>query len=413
MLSIPINREEENVVQLVGDVNGAEAILKPDNVLYYASTPVLTAADVWIDFTGELSSQASGEIFKLLEIDDMPMWASYLHKRLPRKLTLYAAKQASVLGSAYVALESYVAWGKRQKKLTILAYGMESDDGLALGFLIFKDYALINVKESGVGHRHHVMFQELLSEAISSVYNEYRDAELVSAWPLDIVLPRATRSLTADDLLAKITPRLIGKQPIDHAKSFAVTYGIPAVAVAISVVYLASATLIGISNFTSAKEDFESVMQTDEVISKIGGIDVEYLKTLNARKLYLEKNESKNIIADDVVKAISAVGMLPEVVVKHVKISEKKGVPARVEPTAVLSPVQSNQVVSKPTMLVDILLEVPKDDTLTTVEQGDKIINILAQASGAKFYLAFGGYRDSDTGSRSYAINGEIDHSVH
>jgi hypothetical protein len=257
------------------------------------------------------------------------------------------------------------------------------------------------------------MFQELLGEAISSVYNEYKDAELVSAWPLDIVLPRAVKALTADELLTKVSPRVIGKQSIDHAKSFAVTYGVPAVAVAVSVIYLASATLIGISSFTSAKNDFESVMQTDEVISKIGGIDVDYLKILNARKQYLEKNESKQLIADDLVKVISAVGTLPEVVVKHVKVVEKKGAAARVEPTAVLSPVQMNQVAIKPTMRIDILLEVPKDDTLTTVSQGDKIINMLAQASGAKFYIAFGGYSDSDTGSRSFAINGEIDHSEH
>lgn len=302
-----------------------------------------------------------------------------------------------------LAFDGYLAWGLRERRKgpTILFGGGESDNAVNVEIMVFADNRLLELHEKSLPHRGATYFRDALQTMLEELRTSFPTARFVQAAPLtdwdlddvEYIGDRPLRSLSYRPLTRTLTRRSV--------------YLVPVALAALGAVVYPGAVVSGWSKYSSAVADYE-VAVADPAIKAKGGMDTEFLTTMNARRMYMEQPRRQSALADkasNIVRGLAAVASVHvlEMKLPAPSINPQAQLGVSVSPDADKIRAQVTQDRSPD---VWISIAVPRSNDAAIV-QAKAVMTQIANSTGMTLRLAHQGWRD-DRGTRILTIEGFI-----
>lgn len=319
-----------------------------------------------------------------------------------RKVRRYVQQDvAQALGDAPVtcAVESYIAWGRKNKHdVQLLITGANTGGGIHLDLYVFTRGALTTIVERQLPAATSALFGESLRAVIREFETRfpitrkvvadptppifdhtYVGLEYVGAAPFRRTLYFPMRAYLARGV--KLVAAARRKQQSMGRRAWVAPVAMVSMAVAISTALL----LHGVTKYERAKSRFVEVASVQQS-QHVGGIDADLLSRMETHRKILSGATAHREQATLLLSLARATASIPEVHVKSVSI-----------PLAAPGPSPAVAVAGeKEPVLASIEVMMKPDDATDPVVQGKKIARELSHRSGMTTVISPGGVLSVD-----------------
>lgn len=315
---------------------------------------------------------------------------------LPR-LQLYAhpdllgrrAKQRYALTT-----DAYLRWGRRAGKGTvILMGGIESQSGIALEVMTFRDGRLIHISERDLPAKHAFDFESTVDAVLSELRLKYPGARIVFSAPLSD-WGRADAEYIGEAALQGLR-----FMPLQQAKG-AQAYRLPIAVLALGVLVYVGAIGTGWVMHRKALAAYEKAANDPAIAASAQAVN---LDVLEQRRLFMATERRQELLTNRGTAIIAGVGAVAGVHIVELllpapslTVSDQIGVAVPVEP-------EGGDAASPD---VHMVLSVPRAN-MPALDQAKQVLRAVSRQTGMDLYLSHGGWREDDS-TRTYNVEGAI-----
>lgn len=292
-----------------------------------------------------------------------------------------------------LAFDGYLAWGLREhrKGLTILFGGGESENSVNVEIMVFGDNRLVELREKSLPHKGSTYFRDAYQAMIAELRIDFPSARFVQAAPLTNWEAEGIEYIDDKPL------RRLSYRPLVRTVSRRSAYAVPAAFVALGLLTYPAAVMIGWNDYSTAVADYELAI-ADPAIKSKGGMDTDYLTTMNARRMFMEQPRRQIALADKSSSIVRGIAAVP-----NLRIIEMKLPAPSINPQAQIG-VTVNPDVEKMRKSIThdrspdvwVSIAVPKSGEEAII-QAKAVMNQIANNTGMSWRLVHQGWRDDQT----------------
>lgn len=299
------------------------------------------------------------------------------------------------------AVDGYLAWGRRNKRkgTVVLFGGASSERATNIEIMVFLDGRLVGIEEKVLPGVKEPAFIDMRETLLSELRHRQPTARFVQAAPLqDWGIP-GVEYIGADEALKGLSFR-----PITRLAKRGSALLVPGLIAGTGVLAYIGLLLTGWDAYSSAGEAYKAAMQ-DPAIHEKGGIDTNFLNTMNSRRIYMDTPRRQGLLVN---KAAQVMRGLAEV--DHVKVLELKLPAPSVNPqggagVAISLDTDKRQIHADRSPDVWISLSVPKSSSPALTQGKHEVLEAIAKNTGMSVRIAQQGISE-DKGQRIYNIEG-------
>lgn len=290
--------------------------------------------------------------------------------------------------------DAYLRWGLRAGKGTvILIGGIESQSGIALEVLTFRDSRLIHISERDLPAKHAFDFDSTADAVLSELRLKYPGARIVFAAPLsDWERPDA-------EYIGEEALQGLRFTPLQQAKG-AQAYRLPLAVLALGAAAYVAAIGAGWIVHRKALAAYEKIASDPAIAA--GAVTVN-LDVLEQRRLFMATERRQELLTNRGTAIIAGVGAVAGVHIielllpaPSLTVSDQIGVAVPVEPAGADA--------ASPD--VHMVLSVPRAD-MPALDQAKQVLRAVSRQTGMDLYLSHSGWREDET-TRTYNVEGSI-----
>jgi len=302
-----------------------------------------------------------------------------------------------------LAFDGYLAWGlrDRRKGVTVLFGGGESAEAVNVEILVFADGRLIELREKSLPHSESSYFRDTLLTMIDDIRTSFPTARFVQSAPLrnwdidgvEYVGDKPLRGLSYRPMTRVVTRRSI--------------YALPAALGLLGLLAYPAAVITGWTTYSTAVDEYETAI-SDPAIKSKGGMDTNFLTTMNARRMYMDQPRRQTALAEKASSIVRGLAAVPDVRVVEMKLPAP-GLNPQAQIGITVNPEAEkmrNQISQDRSPDVWISIAVPKT-TDAAIIQAKAVMTQIANTTGMSLRLAHQGWRD-DQSRRIFNIEGFI-----
>lgn len=290
--------------------------------------------------------------------------------------------------------DAYLRWGLRTGKGTvILLGGIESQSGIALEVLTFRDGRLIHISERELPARHAFDFDSTADAILSELRLKYPGARIVFAAPLsDWERPDA-------EYIGAAPLQGLRFAPLQQAKG-AQAYRLPLAVLGLGVLAYVFAIGAGWVMHRKALAAYEKTASDPAIAA---GASTVNLDVLEQRRLFMAAERRQELLTNRGTAIIAGVGAVAGVHIielllpaPSLTVTDQIGVAVPPEPVAG----------EEGSPDVHMVLSVPRAD-MPALDQAKQVLRAVSRQTGMDLYLSHSGWREDDT-TRTYNVEGAI-----
>jgi len=329
-------------------------------------------------------------------------------KDAPKLRVAIAPALAQAKGKRFAfAIDSYLAWGRRQKSKNpvVLFGGAQTQTGLAVDVLVFEDGNLIAYREKSLPHMEAYSFRNSVLSLMEEFEVEYPGVTFFQGEPLEQWdIERIT--WVGKDAIKGLRYKRIATESVVRNQ-----YLVPAAIAIAGVAVYGAAISVGWQKLQAAGVAYEIAIDNPEV-RKQGGINTEYLDLMNARRLYMESGRKQDVMAKKAAEIAAGVTVVPNVRIMEMHLPAPNlggglqvglSVP---DASGMAGDGSLTAGVAGRDPDVLLVLSAPKGAE-TGLDQANNIMAQIAQQTGLSLRLAMAGSRDLEQ-NRIFNIEGFI-----
>lgn len=302
------------------------------------------------------------------------------------------------------AFDGYLAWGLRRHHGTpmILFGGGQSESAQNIQILIFADGRLLELREKSMPAVDSSSFPDALSTMIDELRTAFPTARFVQAAPL------ADWNIDGIEYVGDRPLKRLSFRPIAALKTTRSVYLWPGLLGIVALLIYPAAVAVGWRNYTSATLDYEQAI-ADPAIKSKGGIDTDYLATLNARRMFMEQPLRQIELAEKAANIVNGIAGIQNVNIIELRLSGLNALSTGNAPAAApVSGVDKPKVVIASERAPDVLISVATPiSTAPAMEQAKSLMTEMSIKTGMSLRLAHQGWRDDQT-RRVFHIEGFV-----
>jgi len=293
-----------------------------------------------------------------------------------------------------LTVDAYLRWGLRSGKGTvILLGGIESQSGIALEVLTFRDGRLIQISERELPPRHAFDFDSTADAILGELRMKYPGARIVFAAPLSD-WGRSDAEYIGDAALQGL--RFL---PLQQAKG-AQAYRMPLAVLGAGVAAYIGAIGAGWVMHSKTLAAYNKAASDPAIAA---GAETVNLDVLEQRRLFMAAERRQELLTRRGTAIIAGVGAVAGVHIielllpaPSLTVSDQVGVAVPVDPAGDAASVPD----------VRMVLSVPRAD-MPALDQGKQVLRAVSRQTGMDLYLSHSGWREDAT-TRTYNVEGAI-----
>lgn len=302
-----------------------------------------------------------------------------------------------------LAFDGYLTWGlnERRKGPTILFGGGESGTAVNIQIMVFADNRLIELHEKSLPHVGSAYFRDALQAMISELKNAFPTARLVQAAPL------SDWEIEGVEYIGDKPLRRLSYRPLVRAQSRRSAYLVPAIIAGVGLVAYPAVVATSWSTYSSAVADYDRAI-SDPAIKSKGGMDTDFLTTMNARRVYMDQPRRQTALAEKSSSIVQGIAAISNVRIIEMKLPAP-GISAQTQIGITVNPAAEkmrNQITQDRPPDVWISIAVPRSGEAAIV-QAKSVMTDIANNTGMSLRLAHQGWRD-DQNRRIFNIEGFV-----
>lgn len=289
-----------------------------------------------------------------------------------------------------LAIDGYLAWGKKNSKskrnAVILLGGASSEEFTHINILVFLDQTVIEISEKSLPDKEAPFFADSLRALIFDLIEKYPGGTIYQAAPL----PRFEIDgvvYIGDQPLKGLRYKKLNKSSRNNEIILIGLMGV------ISISGISFMLLDGFIKYDRAQVKYDIAVH-DPLIRKIGGIDVDAISTMDAKKSFLDQHEKQSNsvgVAKNFLAAVSTIHGIRVVEAKFplVKNQPKKEIDQKKDERKKSKVVNEKQSKDVAEVDWDVLLTISvKKNDQTMLDQAHEIVVKISEATGGSFRVA-------------------------
>lgn len=297
-----------------------------------------------------------------------------------------------------LALDGYLAWGKRNGAGNTILFGGGEDTGMTyLEIYVFRDRVLVEYMERELPNAGDSVFPVTVTHLLEELGSRYPNPRVVAAAPLpewgiagvEYLGDKPLRGLSFMPLSAK-PKSATGMRP------FVVVTGTGAVVYA--------CLLAGGWHLYDKAGKVYQVEANDPELTATGGINNARLDMMQQQRLFMEAERPQTALAKNSTRVVAGIASISDVRIKDLTFHTKKPVGEAVDPAAVAG--DGSVAADGPMPDVTMEIVVPSTDS-AAVDQAKVLMNVMSARTGLDLRLTPGGWNtDSEAATRTFRIEG-------
>lgn len=302
-----------------------------------------------------------------------------------------------------LAFDGYLAWGlrERSKAPVVLFGGGESESSVNLEILVFAENRLIELREKSLPGTGSTYFRNVVQGMLEELRMNFPTARFVQAAPL------ADWALEGVEYIGEKPLRGLSFRPLTRMRSRHSNFVVPAALTMLGLLAYPGAAVTGWNAYSSAVADYERAI-ADPAIKAKGGMDTDFLATMNARRIYMEQPRRQTALANKASSIVRSIASVPGVRIVEMKlpapgISVQNQIGITVNPDAEKA---RNKITADRPPDVWVSIAVPRSGEAAIV-QAKVVLTVIANTTGMSLRLAHAGWRDEQS-RRIFNIEGFV-----
>ena len=302
-----------------------------------------------------------------------------------------------------LAFDGYLAWGLRQRRKgpTILFGGGESENAVNVEIMVFADGRLIELREKSLPAVSSSYFRDALQAMIAELKLAFPTAQFVQADPL------TDWKIDCVEYIDDKPLRNLSFRPLTTTLARRSVYVVPTAIAVLGLVAYPTAVMSGWASYSSAVTDYELAI-ADPAIKSKGGMDTDFLNTMNARRMFMEQPRRQTALAEKAASIVSGIAAIPNVRIIEMKLPAP-GISQQAQIGITISPDAEklrNQITQDRPPDVWMSIAVPRSGEPAIIQAKAVMIQI-ANNTGMSLRLAHQGWRNDQT-RRLYTVEGFV-----
>lgn len=302
-----------------------------------------------------------------------------------------------------LVFDGYLGWGQKahHKGHTILFGGGETDAAVNVEIMVFHENKLIELHEKSLPSTRVSYFRDALQTMVADLVNTYPTARFVQAAPL------TDWKLENVEYIGDAPLRKLSYRPLSKTQAKRLNVILPAALAIMGVMFYLGAVIKGWDSYSNAIADYDSAI-TDSSIKAKGGLDTDYLTTMNARRMYMEQPRRQTALAEKASSIVRGIASVPNVRIVEMKlpapsINPQAQIGITVNPDAQK---MRNHISQDRTPDVWLSIAVQRSGDAAII-QAKGLMTQIANSTGMSLRLAHQGWRDDQT-RRHFNLEGFI-----
>lgn len=302
-----------------------------------------------------------------------------------------------------LAFDGYLAWGLRERRRypTILFGGGETDTAVIVEIMIFADNRLIELHEKSLPHIGSSSFRDALQGVIAELRIDFPTGRFVQAAPL------TDWGVDGVEYIGEMPLRKLSYRPLSRTLTRRPAYVVPAALAAVGAMIYPAVVVSSWNDYSNAVAAYDHAI-ADPAIKSKGGINTDFLTTMNARRMYMDQPRRQTALADKASNIVRGIAAVQNVRVVEIKmpapsINPQSQIGITVNPDAAK---MRNQITQDRSPDVWLSIAVPKSGEASII-QAKGVMTQIANSTGMSLRLAHQGWRDDQT-RRFFNIEGFI-----
>lgn len=300
-----------------------------------------------------------------------------------------------------LAVEGYVKWGlrDRRKGTTVLLGGAQTPQSTIVSIFVFTDGQVAEVDEKVLPESTATYFRDALLAMVAELRIKYPTARMVQAAPLD------NWDIQDIEYLGEKPLRSITYRPLTRGYSPRQALVLPAAVSALGFAAYIGALAAGWSMYSSSIESYDMAI-ADPSIQTRGGIDTNFLDTMNARRQFMEQPRRQTVLAEKAASIVRGIGSVAEVRILELRLPAPSVNPQQQVGVTINRDHEKKLIAADRAPDVWISISVPKSPD-AALNQAQSVMTTIANHTGMSLRLAHQGWRD-DQSRRVFNIEGFI-----
>lgn len=302
------------------------------------------------------------------------------------------------------AVDSYLAWGIKHRKGTlVLVGGIEKQDGyLHVDILTFHDGRLVEIVDRELPEMNDPMFRSAVDSVIGDIRAKFPRARFVQAAPL------SDWGIPGIEYIGEKALKQLRFQPLVRKGNSHTAFMLPAGAALVSVAGIGAVIANGWAEYASAQSRYEQISNSP-LIKKVGGVDNNYINVMTQRRHFMEQPRRQDVLPTKAMDIVKGIGIVPNIQIVEMKLPAPMLNAPREQIGIVIQPTDKQ----KPALITTdrvpdawIRISVPRTPA-SGIEQAKEVMMNIANGTGMSLRLAHQGIQDENN-RRTFTLEGFI-----